>query len=471
MSPAVLKIYHAMPPWVQSVAASARGLQLRRWRYSAATEQLVREAHAREHWDAAQWAAFQNDRLRQLLKRARERVPHYRDYWSAYSGGSKAWEQLENWPILEKDVLRSNPLAFVADDCDVRKMVPEHTSGSSGKPLHLWWSRQTTHDWYGLFEARWKRWYGVSVDDRWGILGGQLVAPVARKKPPFWVWNAAMRQLYLSSFHLTDDSIRFYLDEIERRKLQYLWGYSSALYELAKGAIQLGRKVPLKVVIANAEPLYSYQRQVIAEAFCCPVRETYGMAEMAAAASECEHGRLHIWPEAGILEVLDEDGQEAAAGEAGDLVATGLFNQDMPLIRYRVGDRIVRGKEDGLCACGRKLPLLDSVEGRLDDMIVTTDGRRVGRLDVIFKAGFPIRGAQVIQECEGELIVKIVRAPEFVDRDRQRIADRFREYVGPMRLRIEEVSELSIGANGKFRGVISKLPQNGRSRAEKQPSA
>ena len=454
MSPSLLKIYHGMPPWAQSVAATLRGMQLRRWRYSAATEQLVREAHARESWNESQWKSFREESLRRLLERARNRVPYYRDYWN---GRQDEWEKLENWPILEKEALRSNPLAFVADDCDVRRMVPEHTSGSSGKPLHLWWSRETTHDWYGLFEARWKRWYGVSRHDRWGILGGQLVAPVERSKPPYWVWNAAMHQLYLSAFHMTAQSIPYYLDEIERRELKYLWGYSSAMFELAKVANSLGRKIPLKVAIANAEPLYAYQRQAMEEAFCCPVRETYGMAEMAAAASECEHGRLHLWPEVGVIEAIDEHGSEVEPGEHGDLIATGLFNQDMPLIRYRVGDRIVRAEASATCPCGRTLPLLQSVEGRLDDMILTPDGRRIGRLDVVFKADFPICGAQVIQREEGKLLVKIVRAPTYTDSDGQRLVERFRDYVGPMEIRIEEVAELTKGANGKFRGVISTL--------------
>src|SRR6185295_18022612 len=94
----------------------------------------------------------------------------------------------------------------------------------------------------------------------------------------------------------------------------------------------------LTVAITNAEPLFDYQRSVIAKAFRCPVRETYGMAEIVATASECGEGALHLWPEVGCVEVFDGD-HPAGNGSSGDLICTGLFNADMPLIRYRVGDR------------------------------------------------------------------------------------------------------------------------------------
>src|SRR5439155_9001358 len=120
----------------------------------------------------------------------------------------------------------------------------------------------------------------VSRNDRWAILGGQLIVPIERRTPPFWVWNAGLKQLYLSSYHLAPDLIAAYLDALVRFRVTYVLGYSSALHALARGALALGRRdVALKVVVTNAEPLFDFERRAIAEAFGCPVRETYGMAE------------------------------------------------------------------------------------------------------------------------------------------------------------------------------------------------
>src|SRR5207247_6847500 len=89
-------------------------------------------------------------------------------------------------------------------------------------------------------------------------------------------------------------------------RVKYVLGYASALDALAREAVAAGRTdVRLAVAIANAEPLLEHQREAISAAFGCPVRETYGMAETVAAASECEFGVLHQWPEVGWIEVLE----------------------------------------------------------------------------------------------------------------------------------------------------------------------
>jgi phenylacetate-CoA ligase len=342
-------------------------------------------------------------------------------------------------------------------------MFHEHTSGTSGKPLDLWWSRETVRGWFAIFEARCRAWHGVSRHDRWAILGGQLVAPVARRRPPFWVWNAALNQLYLSSYHLAPDLIPYYLDAIRAHRVRYLWGYPSALYELAQGALRDRRRdLKMAVALTNAEPVFDYQRQAVADAFQCPVRETYGMAEIVAAGSECPSGRLHLWPEVGLVEL----GDDAVGGEVtgGDLIGTGLLNADMPLIRYRVGDcgRLTDGS--ARCQCGRALPTLASIEGRVDEVLYTPDGRRVGRLDPVFKANLPIREAQIIQEALDRIRVRYVPAADFNPEAARSIADLIRARLGDVEVILESADLIPRTSNGKFRAVICDLPAGQRDR-------
>src|SRR5690606_19254799 len=122
---------------------------------------------------------------------------------------------------------------------------------------------------------------GISRKDRWAIVGGQLVSPIEQRTPPFWIWNSVLRQLYLSAYHLAPDLLSAYLDALRQYRITYLFGYSSGLHALAEAALSLGRTdIRLAVAVTNAEPLLDHQRDVIAEAFRCPVRETYGMAEV-----------------------------------------------------------------------------------------------------------------------------------------------------------------------------------------------
>src|SRR5262249_38307570 len=158
-------------------------------------------------------------------------------------------------------------------------------------------SREMVRAWYALFEARCHRWHGLSQSDRWATLAGKLVVPVARRRPPFWIWNSALNQLYMSSYHLAPSLIPHYLDALENYKIKYVEGYTSSLFALAVEALRLGRRLEISVAITNAEPVFDYQRDAIAKAFNGAVRETYGMAEAVAAGSECHAGRLHLWPE------------------------------------------------------------------------------------------------------------------------------------------------------------------------------
>jgi phenylacetate-CoA ligase len=435
-----LRLYHQSPYLFRSLAASLRGYYLRSWRYGSETERLVEDSLARESWSPDEWKHWHEERLAFVLHRAATQVQYYRDHWAMRrrNGDRASWEILQNWDILEKEPLRQNPRAFVADDCDTRRMFHEHMSGTTGKSLDLWWSKATVRAWFALFEARCRRWHQVSRNDRWAILGGQLVVPVSQTQPPFWVWNAALNQLYLSSYHLSPQFIPAYLDALAQYRIRYLWGYTSSLYALAIEVLRLGRTdLKMTVALTNAEPVFDYQRQAIAQAFQCPVRETYGMAEIVAAASECEQGRLYLWDEVGVVETWD--GDVPTHETPGDLICTGLLNADMPLIRYRTGDRGALSAHGDKCECGRTLRMLASVEGRSDDALYTVDGRHIGRLAPVFKTHLPVIEAQIIQESLREIRVRYVPANDFTPEAGESMAARLRERMGPVEVRLESV--------------------------------
>lgn len=467
MNDGLLSLYHQMPQPIRSLVASIRGFYLRSWRYGPETECLAEEALSRERWNPEQWRAWQRERLAYVLHRAATRVPYYRQQWAERrrQGDRASWEDLENWPILEKDTIRENARAFVADDCDVSKMFHERTSGSTGKPLSLWFSVNTMRTISAWSEARFRYWNGVSRRSRWAMVAGQLVTPVSQRKPPFWVWNQGLNQLYMSSYHLAPDLMGSYLDALAHYRVTYLYGYPSSLYALAQTALELGRKdLHMTVALTSAEPVFDFQRAAIMQAFDCPVRETYGMAEVVAMASECKAGQLHLWPEAGWVEVI-QDGQSVPYDVSGDLVCTGLLNADMPLIRYRVGDRGCLTQNTGTCKCGRVLPVLGSIDGRISDVLYTKDGRRVSRFGAVFNGNLEIREAQIIQETFDRVRVKFVPTPAFAPQHERLIVQRVKERMGnDITVVMESVREVSREAGGKFRAVLCKLPEEHRAK-------
>jgi phenylacetate-CoA ligase len=458
--PSLVSLYHALPPGLRSLAASLHGRRLSALRYGADCDRLADEAIARETWSPVRWKGWQSERLALILRNASAGVPYYRQWWEQRRarGNEASPAVLGDWPVLKKDSLRQNPTAFVADGYAIRKMYSEYTSGTTGTPVHLWHSRDTVRSWYALCEARWHRWYGLTRQDRWANIGGQVIIPVAQRKPPFWVWNGPMHQLYMSSYHLAADLAPFYIEAMEKYRVRYLLGYTSSLCSLAQAAKEEGCRLKLDVVLTNAEPLYAHQRELIAEAFQCPVHETYGMSETVSAASECVAGRLHIWPDAGFIEILDWDSDRAVPpGTTGRIVATGLINPEMPLVRYETGDSGALDPDDAPCECGRTLPRLLCIEGRNDDILWTRDGRPIGRLDPVFKAGLHIKEAQVVQESIDRVVVRLVPLDGYTSADEVQITSRLKERMGSIEVAFERLPSIPRERNGKFRAVVCRL--------------
>jgi phenylacetate-CoA ligase len=457
--PFLLKAFHALPPFARNWAASAHGYSLRAWRYSPSTVRLTEEALERDRWSPERWRNWLDDRLTRVLRRAALDVPFYRQYWEErrQRGDNAAFEVLANWPILKKESLRRRPELLVASDCDRRKMHVEHTSGTTGTPLTLWRSRETMQQWYALNEARVMRWNDLSHQNKWGHVGGQPVVPFDQTRPPYWVWNSALRQLYLSCMHIGPQSAPAYLSAIKAHGLDYLLGYSSSIALLAQVAVERGTRIPLKVVVTDSEPLLDQQRKVIEQAFGCPVRETYGMAEIACAASECSAGALHLWPEVGIIELLDEHDQPVAPGQTGRIVTTKLANPDMPLIRYDTQDLAQAEPDDRPCPCGRTLPRIRKLLGRNDDVVFTRDGRRIVQIDRIFDPCYDIREAQIVQEAIGRFTIKIVPGQRWTNADGDALSQALGYLVGEADITVELVPRIEKTWAGKYRMIVSKV--------------
>ncbi len=464
----LMPLYRRAPASIRGLASSVYGSYLASWRYGPETESLVAELHAREAWDAERWRAYADAQLAEQLRNAAENVPYYREMWSRRraEGVDAPVEDLASWPVLTKAELRRAPESFRRDDVDPKTLFRMDTSGTSGTPITTWRSKDTMRGWYALYEARWRRWYGVTRQDPWAIIGGQEVVPAEQDGPPYWVWNSAGKQLYMSNLHLKRANAPAYLRAMADHGVVHAYGYSSSLAELARYVVEDGLAAPrLAVAVTNAEPLSPMQREIIGAAFGCPVRESYGMSEAVAGASECEHGVLHLWPEAGFVEVLKDGSNEPAApGEAGRLVCTGLINRAMPLIRYEVGDRGAVAWDMGRCACGRDMPRLTALEGRTIDNLITPDGRKVFWVNPVFY-GLPVHEAQVVQESLSDVVVNVVPDEGFDLEHERAIADGLRLRLGDVRVELRRVDLIPRGPNGKFRAVISHVDP---SRVERQ---
>ena len=173
--------------------------------------------------------------------------------------------------------------------------------------------------------------------------------------------------------------------------------------------------------------------------------------------SQCENGLFHIRAEHSYVEILDEHNQPAKPGTPGRLVVTAFGNYATPLVRYDVGD-IATLSENSTCRCGRGGTLVERIIGRVEDYIVTPDGRFVGRLDHLFKNTTNVLMGQIVQDHVNEVRILIVRDGCYGPKDEAIIKKEARMRLGnKINIRFEYVEDIQRAKQGKFRFVISRV--------------
>ena len=226
---------------------------------------------------------------------------------------------------------------------------------------------------------------------------------------------------------------------------------------MARAMLESGRPMPagrIAGIFPSSESLLAFQRENIEEAFGAPIRDRYGVSEMSVSMTGCEAGRLHVDMEFGIVEV---DVQEHDAGwERGPLLVTGLANDAVAFLRYRVGDVGTRALD--ACPCGRASDSFLDVDGRTEDYVITPDGRSVGRLDHIFKDQGDVSEAQIVQTTADAIEVRIVPRSTYSDRSEQDLLRQIRSRLGnEIDIQIHRMTEIAREPNGKFRAVLSRV--------------
>jgi phenylacetate-CoA ligase len=218
---------------------------------------------------------------------------------------------------------------------------------------------------------------------------------------------------------------------------------------LAESAMAAGvSPLPLRAAIVSGDTLLPGMRSSIEHYFQCPVYDHYGQSEAVCMAMQCRHRRMHTIPATGIVEILREDGSACGPGEVGEIVATGLLNDAMPLIRYRMGD-YAAWAEDQSCPCGNVHPIIANLEGRVDDYLVTANGRKIGRLSTAIKRSPAIHSAQLVQLRPGHAYLLVRPGKNYTRGHAVAVCDDILERIGSFNLEIIEVPEIPKTPQGK----------------------
>ena len=286
-------------------------------------------------------------------------------------------------------------------------------------------------------------------------------------------WNIGWRERYLY-LELANETSSPYLDykgfhiiwnidglpTMGKWKPTVIFGSPSLIRILAHEVQNCGDpKIRPKAIISGYELLDKGARQYFSEAFDTEIFDRYGCIEAGWIAWECpEHIGHHIDTDNIIMEFI-KDGEPVTEGERGKIIITTLHNYAMPLIRYEVGD--IGTLTDEICPCGRKLPLIKIIDGRIEDIIVLPDRQLIPPYRLMYRMSlfYPsISKYQIIQENENLVVIKIVECSGFTSKMREAIENNYRKILGgDVEIRLVSVDTLPQEKSGKFRTVISKV--------------
>ncbi len=457
-------MFYRLPVWLQNLSISSYGYYLYRKRYAGAFQSLLAEAIENQTKSTSELAAYKDRKFRDLVKHACTTVPYYQT-WLDNAGITEhdldhefqSIADLTKLPVVEKAEIKAAPQLFISKAKGCRPYFTQTTSGSTGSPLTAYVDETTYKAAMALLAAH-EISNGVAFGAVRATFAGRMIKPIDNKAPPYHRYNRAERQYFFSSYHLDIDTIASYVDTLNTIQPAEIIGYPSAIYNLAylMELRDLRFDFDLKLVVTNSETLLSWQRETIENTLNTPVRDYYGTAEYVVFANQCSARNYHFNPLLGHPEVLDQE-QKSVRGEAGDLVVTSLSNRAMPLLRYKVGDTAILAAE--ACSCGSSMDTMAQVIGRVDDYVVTPDGRKIGRLDHVFKGMKNLREAQIKQHSLSDLEVLLVKTDTLEPLDEVKLQSNIRERLGDqIKVRLSYVDLIERGSNGKFKSVIGIDP-------------
>lgn len=447
--------YWKLPVALQEAALSIYARRLEKVYYGQGFEEYRRWLQAWQTWSRAEIMSWQNQRLQQIVQLAGKHVPYYREKWKTVSWrGVQSTTDLPLLPRLDKQDLRQHEGSFLVEGLNPRHLWTERTSGSTGTSLLIYWPMAMVPQWWAMAEVAIRNIAGVGQDLPRAMMGGRPIVPGNVSSGPYWRYNRHWQQLYLSSYHVSRATAPSYAEALRTYGSQWITGYPSAIGALAEGALDAGvQPVPLTSAIVSGDTLSAGMRASIEQFFKCRCFDNYGQSEGVCVAMECAHGRMHVVSSVGVLEILREDGSSCEPGEVGEMVATSLMNEAMPLVRYRLGD-MAAWSEECACPCGSPEPIIRSIEGRTDDYLVTEDGRRIGRLSTAVKRSPSIHSTQIVQDRPGHAYLLVRPSEGYRTGHAEAVRDDIVERIGKFGFDIVEVAEIPKTPTGKTRLVV-----------------
>jgi phenylacetate-CoA ligase len=428
-------------------------------RPSSGLPRRLRFLHESQRWPRSRLDELRDHKLRVLVAHAWDSIPRYRrlmEERGVTPEHIRTVADLPRLPILTKDELRAHGSELRA--VDVPDVEENSTGGTTGTPTRVARDPAGT-EWQRGCYWRGFGWGGLTLGRPWvQLFGGSLGVTQARRFNGVKNWLAG--KTFLPAFELTSRNVERYVAEIRASRARHLVGYTSACHLLATLVERAGLRLELAAVFPTAEMLPPQWAEKMESVFGARVLPYYGCGEVQSLGYTCPEAAdpvYHTSDEHAIIEVEGRDGRASLAGEGAFLV-TDLDNRAMPFIRYRNGDAGVLAGPG--CSCGRTLGRILRLDGRVNDVLLTTSGETLsGALcPHAFRLCRGVDAFQVVQRRPGHVLLRIVRTGEFDPAvEEARLRKVFHDHLGAgAAIEFEYVAEVPRTGAGKARFVINE---------------
>lgn len=452
------KFYNITPHFIQNSLVTLYNVLAYRTRYGGEYKKFLEEKKQNRTWSYKELEAYQRERYKTFIQFVLEHSEYYKNTIGEIQDVSDI-DAIQKLPIVNKEILRTNIDTIVAKTDE--QLFTSQTGGTTGKSLEVKnFARNSQERFAFLDDFRSRFGYELGKKTAW-FSGKSLLTERDIKKNRFWKTDYIHKVRYYSTFHIHQDYLKYYIEDLIKYKPEYFVGFPSTMFDIAKYGLAHGYNFPsntIKAIFPTAETVTGDMRTAIEKFFKTKVYDQYASSEGAPFIFECMNGNLHIEMQSGVFEVLDDNDRPA---QSGRLVVTSFTNEGTPLIRYDIGDSITLEDPNKTCDCGNNNPLVKEILGRIDDYLYSPEIGKInlGNVSNTLKDTHGIISFQAIQDELDRIQLLVVTDPvEFNATEEKVFIQNWRDRIGNrMTLDIEYVDDIPVEASGKFRIVKNNI--------------
>lgn len=452
------KLYSIAPNFIQNLLISLFNHRAYKKRYGGKYKEFLNLFITNRTLSREALIAIQRLRFSEFIKHAQTHSKFYQELYKDVPDPANL-DRISELPIVDKEMLRVNIDNVVIDTKEV--LLNAKTGGTTGKSLEVLFKAENTQERFAMLDS-FKNQFGYELGKKTAWFSGKsILNSNDLKKQRFWKMDYFKKVRYYSTFHIKEEYLKYYVEDLIKFKPEYLVGFPSTMLDIAKYGLRNGYDFPdntLQAIFPTAETITEELRSVIETFFKAKIYNQYASSEGAPFIFECINGNLHLELQSGVFEVLDENNQPVTSGK---LVVTAFATEGTPLIRYDIGDSITLDNPDTICSCGNNNPMVLEILGRIDDYVYSPEIGKInlGNVSNTLKYTSGINSFQVIQNSLDALEIYMITDESAYNKKIEAVfIKNWRERVGDkMELNLHYVNEIPVEKSGKFRIVKNNI--------------